>query len=261
MYYRIFSVRKAVYGVDDLHASISNVAQAELKVIFGSMSFTEALTSQDKVNELAMSKLNKDFVNWGVECTRLEILNITPPNDITNRLRQQMLAERKRRAEFVIAEGKKSAMRLRSEGTKIMKFQMGVAQQEAKRKRSEGKAESTVRLAQAESAALRAVQQALEADGCSQTDYKVAQAYLSMFADVSSRIKQKEIYLPYAAHDLKGDIVRGIPQVFGRYSDAVARKRVSARGAGTASSVHGKTSDAASKSNAGGAGSKFDALN
>ena len=180
MYYRIFSVKKAVYRVDDLHASISNVAQAEIKVIFGSMTFTEALTSQDEVNRLAKQTLNKDFHEWGVHCTRLEILNISPPQDITSRLRQQMLAERDRRAKFVIAEGHKAAVRLRSEGTKIVKFQMGVAEQEAKRKRSEGKATATVKLAQAESRALHTVQRALADDGCSQTDYKVSQRYLEM---------------------------------------------------------------------------------
>lgn len=58
--------------------SISNVAQAEIKVIFGSMTFTEALTSQDEVNQKAMKKLNQDFREWGVYCTRLEILNISP---------------------------------------------------------------------------------------------------------------------------------------------------------------------------------------
>jgi regulator of protease activity HflC (stomatin/prohibitin superfamily) len=216
MYYKIFSVKKAVYGVDDLHASISNVAQAEIKVIFGSMTFTEALTSQDEVNRLAKEKLNKDFREWGVHCTRLEVLNISPPSDITSRLRQQMLAERDRRAKFVIAEGNKAAVRLRSEGTKIVKFQMGVAEQEAKRKRSEGQASATVKLAQAESSALNTVQRALADDGCSQTDYKVSQNYLEMIRKAVAIVQEKTIYLPYAAKDLMGNVVASLPNVFGR---------------------------------------------
>jgi len=219
MYYRIFNVKKAVYGVDDLHASISNVAQAEIKVIFGSMTFTEALTSQDEVNQKAMKKLNQDFREWGVYCTRLEILNISPPLDITSRLRQQMLAERDRRAKFVIAEGNKAAVRLRSEGTKIVKFQMGVAEQEAKRKRSEGQATATVKLAQAESRALHTVQRALQEDGCTQTDYKVSQRYLEMIRTAVSIVQKKTIYLPYAAKDLMGKVVGNISNVFGRHAD------------------------------------------
>jgi regulator of protease activity HflC (stomatin/prohibitin superfamily) len=245
MYYRIFSVKKAVYRVDDLHGSISNVAQAEIKVIFGSMSFTEALTSQDEVNRLAMEKLNKDFHEWGVHCTRLEILNITPPNDITARLRQQMLAERDRRAKFVIAEGDKAAVRLRSEGTKIVKFQMGVAEQEAKRKRSEGKATATVKLAEAESAALRKVQQALTDDGCTQTEYKISQRYLKMISSAVEVVQQKTIYLPYAAKDLMGKVVGNLPNVFGRKArdvanaDGLRQRRSGGNGGGTKSDTGG----------------------
>ena len=216
MYYRIFSVKKAVYGVDDLHASISNVAQAEIKVIFGSMTFTVVLSAQDKINALALESLNRDFKAWGVVCTRLEVINIQPPTDITSRLRQQMLAERDRRAQFVIAEGKKSAVRLQSESTKVVKFQMGVAEQEAKRKRSEGKATATVKLAQAESGALHTVQQALAADGVTQTDYKVSQRYLQMMGKAINVVQKKTIYLPYAAGDLMGNVVGNMPKIFGR---------------------------------------------
>ena len=262
MYYRINNVKKAVYGVDDLHASISNVAQAEIKVIFGSMTFTEALTSQDEVNRLAMQKLNKDFRAWGVQCTRLEILNIQPPVDITSRLRQQMLAERDRRAKFVIAEGNKSAVRLRSEGTKIVKFQMGVAEQEAKRKRSEGQATATVKLAQAESRALHVVQQALSEDSCSQTDYKVSQRYLGMIRQAVAVVQDKTIYLPYAAKDLMGSVVGSIPKVFGR--DASGKGTVLFSRPGDTEGLRRRpnaTMAAAKSQEGGGLSSKFDDLN
>merc|ERR1711937_420101 len=53
----------------------------------------------------------------------------------------QMLAERNRRAAFIVAEGQKSAMRKESEGVRVEKYQMGVAEQEATRRLSEGEAE------------------------------------------------------------------------------------------------------------------------
>lgn len=251
MYYRIFNVKKAVYGVDDLHASISNVAQAEIKVIFGSMTFTEALTAQDRINKLALEKLNKDFKAWGVICTRLEVINIQPPSDITSRLRQQMLAERDRRAQFVIAEGRKSAVRLQSESVKVVKFQMGVADQEAKRKYSEGKAAAAVRLAKAESRALHVLQQALSSDGCSQTDYKVSQRYLEMMKKAISVVQNKTIYLPYAAEDLVGKVVGNMPSIFGRDAEtkpaAGLRRRVGGGGGASKSDSAPISNVAASK--------------
>lgn len=49
-------------------------------------------------------------------------------------MKKQMVAERERRGEFIRAEGRKAALRLSSEGTKAVKFNMGVAEQEATRK-------------------------------------------------------------------------------------------------------------------------------
>mgnify|MGYP000598251525 CR=1 FL=1 len=58
--------------------------------------------------------------------------------DIGQALKKQMIAERERRGDFIRAEGKKSAMTLTSEGTKMVKFNMGIAEQEATRKRCVG---------------------------------------------------------------------------------------------------------------------------
>lgn len=43
MFYRIVDVRKAIYEVDDLAQAISDTAQGQLKRIFGSLTFAEAL--------------------------------------------------------------------------------------------------------------------------------------------------------------------------------------------------------------------------
>ena len=51
MYYRIVDIRKAIYEVDDLHSAISNVAQTQLKEVFGRMLFSTSLTAQDYIND------------------------------------------------------------------------------------------------------------------------------------------------------------------------------------------------------------------
>ena len=51
MYYRIVDANKAIYEVDDLESAIVNVAQTQLKEVFGRMTFQECMTSQDQINE------------------------------------------------------------------------------------------------------------------------------------------------------------------------------------------------------------------
>jgi len=216
MYYRIVDVKKAMYGVDDLHMAVGNVAQAEFKMLFGSMNFTEALSAQDKINDILVPKFNQEFAAWGVVCNRVEILDYKPSESVVRQLKLQMLAERNRRAEFIVAEGKKSAMRLHSEGTRVEKYQMGIAEQEATRRLSEGQAEAKVTIAQAESKALNMVQEAIAADNASQSEYLITERYLSLVKNVLCNISngQKHIYLPYAAESIMG-IVGKLPKTYG----------------------------------------------
>lgn len=172
MYYRIVDIKKAVYEVDDLNMAISNVAQTQLKEVFGNMTFSQALASQTTINTHMKEAFGERFAQWGVQVERMELLDMMPKagTTITNAMKRQMIAERTRRAEFIIAEGQKSAMRLISEGTKMEKYNTGVAEQEATRKESEGKAGAKVEMARAESKSLEVIAAAFMADGASQTE-------------------------------------------------------------------------------------------
>eukprot|EP00505_MAST-04D_sp_SCG-Rhode-Island_P002660 Stramenopile-MAST_4_protein_2660 len=222
MYYKITDVKKAIYGVEDLHQAVGNVAQAELKMLFGSMTFTEALSSQDKINDSLVPKFNKEFADWGVVCTRVEILDFRPSESVVRQLKLQMLAERNRRSEFIVAEGKKSAMRLESEGTRVQKYQMGVAEQEATRRISEGEAEGKVLLAQAESKSLSMVQQAIESDGASQSEYLITAKYLKFIENTLGRTatsgSEKTVHLPFAVEPIMG-LVKQLPRLYGANAD------------------------------------------
>ena len=55
MYYKIVDIKKAIYEVDDLQSAIINVAQTQLKEVFGRMTFQECMASQDKINEYVIT--------------------------------------------------------------------------------------------------------------------------------------------------------------------------------------------------------------
>lgn len=137
MYFRIADVHKAVYQVDDLAGAVHNVAQAQLKDVFGSKTMSAALQGQKTVNEHLQRLFDKEFTGWGLEVYRIELLDLSPlsHSDTAVAMKEQMKAERKRRAEFIVAEGNKTATRLVAEGEKMCKTNIGVAEQEATRKR------------------------------------------------------------------------------------------------------------------------------
>eukprot|EP00501_MAST-03F_sp_TOSAG23-6_P001208 GSMAST32.ASY1.ANO1.1252.1 assembled CDS len=161
-----------------------------------------------------MQAFGPRFSSWGIQVQRMELLDMRPKKGQTfEMMKKQMIAERNRRAEFIIAEGNKAAVRLRSEGTKRVKLNLGLAEQESLRKRSEGERDSKIEIARAESQSLDTIAQAITGGNCSQTDY-VSQRYIDLFRDVLSRVKRKTLYFPYLASGISG-LVGHLPKVFG----------------------------------------------
>ena len=178
------------------------------------MTFSTSLTAQDSINHHMVSNFSEMFAKWGIHVERMELIDMSPKAVTYEAMKKQMLAERSRRSDFIIAEGKKSAMRLTSEGTKIVKFQMGVAEQESLRKESEGQSGAKVTLAQAESKALEIVGNACKSDNASQSEYMVTQRYLELFRSMVNNVSGKVVYLPYEASNLTG-LVGGLHSVYG----------------------------------------------
>lgn len=120
--------------------------------------------------------VSQTYEKWGLCVERMELQDLRPKatSNTATAMKKQMIAERSRRREFIVAEGDKAAMRLRSEGQKIVKANMGVAEQEATRKRSEGAAAAKVEMARAEKISLDAIAESVEAEGCSQTDFMIS---------------------------------------------------------------------------------------
>jgi hypothetical protein len=141
-----------------------------------------------------------------------------PKQETRRAMVAQMVAERERRADFILAEGDKAAMRLRSEGDKMAKINIGVATQEATRKRSEGEAQAQVEIARAEKSALDAISEAITADGASQTEFMISQRYNELMRTICSEGSSdatRWIYLPYEASSISG-IIGGLPKAYGR---------------------------------------------
>mmetsp|Transcript_6826 Transcript_6826/g.16206 ORF Transcript_6826/g.16206 Transcript_6826/m.16206 type:complete len:362 (-) Transcript_6826:35-1120(-) len=221
MYYSIGDIKLAIYQVDDLQNAISNVAQTQLKAVFGNMTLSEALASQHAINQHMKHNFAKTFASWGIVVERIELLDMTPKGSTASDMKKQMIAERNRRGDFIRAEGNKAAMRLTSEGTKMVKFNMGVAEQESTRKRSEGDAVARVEMARAESEALEKIGGAVAADGTSQTDYMLAQRYMELFRHATALVDSKVVYLPYDVSGLTG-MIRDLPSIYGRKAPKLA---------------------------------------
>lgn len=200
------------------------------------------------------SGVSQTYEKWGLHVERIELQDLRPKatSNTATAMKKQMIAERARRSEFIHAEGNKAAMRLKSEGQKIVKANMGVAEQEATRKRSEGEAAAKVELARAERASLETISEAVEADECSQTDFMISKRYNDLLRSVPASM-DKTIYVPYEVSALSG-LVGHLPEVYGRKSAARTTAAAAAAAASATAAAGGRgTGSGGARSAAGGA--------
>lgn len=105
VYWRIIDPIKAVYNVDILPTSISDIALNVLRSNIGMISLDQVLSERKILNEKIISQLISTATKWGVIFTRVEIQELTYSSDTAQAMMQEMDAERKRRAKVAEAEG------------------------------------------------------------------------------------------------------------------------------------------------------------
>jgi regulator of protease activity HflC (stomatin/prohibitin superfamily) len=126
---------------------------------------------------------------------RIELKNITPPEEIRLTMEKQMTAERTRRAVVTTAEGEKSSAILRAEGQKQAAIVNAEGAKEAAILAAEGQAQARLRVAQAEAQAIQVVASAIGVRD-SPSQYLIAQKYLESLGLIAGNA-QKLVFLPY----------------------------------------------------------------
>src|SRR5687767_508875 len=165
VYWMITDPIKAVYEINDLVGSLVLLTFTGMRSVMGEMDLDHTLSSRDQINSKLRLILDEATDKWGVKVTRVDVKNISPPEDVRLTMEKQMTAERNRRALILQAEGEKQAAITRAEGEK-----------QAAITRSEGEKESAI----------------LQADGAAQARLKSASADAQAIAQIAQSIGNAE---------------------------------------------------------------------
>lgn len=195
LYYQITDPKRAVYEVSNLPQAIEKLTQTTLRNIIGAMDLDATLVSRDLINEKLREILDEATDKWGVKVNRVELQEVTPPQDIRTAMEKQMKAERDRRAAILEAEGKKQAAILESEGQKQAAILASEGEKISKITRAQGEAEARLVMAQAESEAIQKVQKAVP--GADPLPYLIALNYIKALPEMTGGKDSKVVMLPY----------------------------------------------------------------
>jgi regulator of protease activity HflC (stomatin/prohibitin superfamily) len=197
IYFVIVDPVRATYEVQNLRWGIEQLTLSALRNVIGALDLDHTLTSRDTINAQLRAALDTATQQWGIKVMRIELKNITPPEEIRLTMEKQMTAERTRRAVVTTAEGEKSSAILRAEGQKQSQIVTAEGAKQAAILAAEGQAEARLRIAQAEAQAIQMVAQAIGGAG-NPAQYLIAQRYLESLSAIASDA-DKLVFMPYEA--------------------------------------------------------------
>eukprot|EP00916_Digyalum_oweni_P019654 GHVL01032794.1.p1 GENE.GHVL01032794.1~~GHVL01032794.1.p1 ORF type:complete len:274 (+),score=36.94 GHVL01032794.1:34-855(+) len=119
LYLKIIDPYDASYMVENPIFAISQLAQTTMRSELGRLTLDRTFQERDSINHGIVSALKESAKNWGIQCLRYEIKDITPPPAVRNAMELQAEAERRKRAEILHSEGERQSAINVAEADKI----------------------------------------------------------------------------------------------------------------------------------------------
>jgi regulator of protease activity HflC (stomatin/prohibitin superfamily) len=199
LYFQIMDPVRAIYEIENLPDAIEKLTQTTLRNVIGELELDESLSSRDTINSKLRIILDDATNKWGVKINRVELQDITPPQDIKTAMEKQMRAERDRRAAVLEAEGQKRSRILEAEGFKESEINKAEGEKQAEILRAEGLAQARVRVAEAEAKAITLVAEVMKTRESDPVKYLIAVRYIETLSEMVSGKDNKTIYMPFEA--------------------------------------------------------------
>lgn len=192
VFFRIVDAEKSVYRIQDVDRAIHTAAQSIVRSAGGKLELDELQSSRQSMSDEIATNLQTAAEVWGIEITRTEIVDVVVDEQTKSAQRQQLNAERERRAAVAKAEGDKRALELAADA------QLYQAQRsaEAIRLQADAEAYATRQKAAADAEQTRVLAEAIADNGQPAVDFEVRKRQVDAIAALASATNAKTVVLP-----------------------------------------------------------------
>ncbi len=209
VFYRIVDAASSVYRIQNVDRAIDTAATSIVRSAAGKLDLDDLQSSRESMNAEIATNLAKAAEVWGIEITRTEITDVRVDDQTKEAQRQQLNAERQRRAEIMRAEGQKRAIELEADA------KLYAAQKEADgvRVRADAAAYAVEVAARADAEQTRLLARAIAEDGKAAVDFEIMKRQVTALGELASSANSKTIVVPTNVTGVLGAVQTLLDQV------------------------------------------------
>ena len=202
VFYRVINAEKSVYRIDNVANAIEQTSKSIIRSEGGKLDLDALQSSRDSMNIQVYEQLKKAAEIWGIEVTRAEILDVQLDEETKEAQRQQLNAERKRRATVAEAEGQKETIELNADAN----LYKAEKEADAIKVKADAEAYKVKLLADAEAEQTKVVGDAIKKHGQAAVNFEIMKRQVDGLTELASSGQTKTLIMPSEITKVLGGI-------------------------------------------------------
>ena len=202
VFYRIIDASRSVYRIRDVQSAINTAATSIVRSAAGRLELDELQSSRESMNDEISKNLQQAAEIWGIEITRTEITDIIVDEQTRSSQRQQLSAERTRRATIAEAEGEKRSVELKADA----KLYESEKEAEAIKIIADAEAYSIKAKAKADAEQTHLLAEAISKNGQPAVNFEIMKRQVEAISELASSPSSKTLILPTEITGILGGI-------------------------------------------------------
>ncbi len=158
---QVVDVRLALFTNSDYLVSVDNLARTSVRAVFGSITLDEAFSQRERIGPLLQTQMEEATDKWGVRINRVEVLEITPPEQILQAIALQKQADQEKRARILESEGQQQSAVNVADGQRQAAIKEAEGAQQSAILRAEGTRQALILEAEGRAQAINSVYAAI----------------------------------------------------------------------------------------------------
>ena len=192
VFFRIIDAAKSVYRIRDVPLALRTTAESIIRSAAGKLELDDIQSSRQQMNDEILKNLREAAEVWGLEITRSEITDVRVDEATKQAQRQQLNAERERRATVAKAEGERQRVELEADA----QLYEATKQAEAIKLTADAEAYAVVKKAEADAEQTKVIAEAISNNGQPAIDFEILKRQVDAIGKLASSSNAKTIVLP-----------------------------------------------------------------